>query len=285
MKKSRILLLLSFLAMFAISCTRIESGHVGVKVHLLGGDKGVDNQVVGVGRYWVGMNEELHVFPTYQVNYTYTEDTTEGSPKNEEFSFQTKEGMVCEADLGVAMHFNPEKIAQMFQTYHKGEEEIRGVVVKNAIRDALVGVTGQLPIEYVYGEGKSHIIDTVFKMVKAKLQPTGIEIDNMSLIGAIRIPQTVRNALNAKVEATQLAMKAENDVRKAEADAKIAAANAQGKAQAILIEAKAQADANRMLAASISPVLVQYKAVETWDGKLPQVNGGNTPFINIPNAK
>ena len=29
---------------------------------------------------------------------------------------------------------------------------------------------------------------------------------------------------------------------------------------------------------------VQMKAIEKWDGKLPQVSGGGTPFIQLPAA-
>ena len=54
------------------SCTKVPAGYVGVKVYLLGGSKGVDSEVVGVGRYWVGMNEEMFKYPTYQINYVYS---------------------------------------------------------------------------------------------------------------------------------------------------------------------------------------------------------------------
>lgn len=270
------------LLVLGASCTRVEYGNVGVKVDLLGTDKGVQSQVVGVGRYWIGVNEELYTFPTYQVNYTYTEDTTEGSPRNEEFTFQTKEGMACEVDLGVAMHFNVDKISSMFQKYHKGEQEIRSVVVRNEIRDALVSVTSSLPVEYVYGEGKKQIIDSVKKIVTTNLKASGIEIDNIYLIGIVRIPKTVRDALNSKVEMTQQAQKAENEVKKAEADAKIAAAQAQGRANSVLIEAKAQADANRLLNASLTDNLIRNNAIDKWNGELPTYSGGGAiPFLNI----
>lgn len=282
MKKFKNVLLLMLLAVTIASCSRVESGYVGVKVNLLGGNKGVDNEVLGVGRYWIGMNEQLFVFPTYQINYTYTKDVTEGDPLNEEFTFQTKEGMLCQIDLGVAMHFNPDKIAKMFQTYHKGETEIRSVVVRNTIRDGLNKIAGSMPVEYVYGEGKGKLIDSLTVMTRSKLCGTGIEIDNVYLIGAIRIPDAVRTALNSKVEATQLAQKAENEVRRAEANAKIQEATAQGNANSVLINAKAQADANRLLNASITDNLVRYKALEVWDGKSPTYwGGGALPFLNI----
>jgi prohibitin 1 len=58
-------------------------------------------------------------------------------------------------------------------------------------------------------------------------------------------------------------------------------AQANGQAQAILAVATAQAEANRKLAESLTANLVAYKQLEKWDGKLPQVSGGATPFINL----
>jgi len=41
------------------------------------------------------------------------------------------------------------------------------------------------------------------------------------------------------------------------------------------------AKANDALSRSISPILVQYKSVEKWNGTLPQVSGGAVPFIDL----
>ncbi|TON47649.1 transposase, partial [Vibrio parahaemolyticus] len=64
-------------------CSKITAGHVGIKVNLLGGDKGVQAEEVGVGRYWVGVNEELYSFPTFSQNYVWTASETEGSENDE----------------------------------------------------------------------------------------------------------------------------------------------------------------------------------------------------------
>ena len=51
---------------------------------------------------------------------------------------------------------------------------------------------------------------------------------------------------------------------------------------AILGVATAQAKANQLLNASLTPTLVNYKAIEKWDGKLPTYSGGGAvPFLNI----
>ena len=56
------------------ACSTVPAGHVGVKVYLLGGSKGVDSEELGVGRYWIGWNEQLYIFPTYMQNYTWTRE-------------------------------------------------------------------------------------------------------------------------------------------------------------------------------------------------------------------
>lgn len=255
-----------------VSCSRVEAGYVGVKVDLLGKDKGVQQEVLGVGRYYIGVNEELYTYPTFQINYVYTRDVQEGSHKNEEFSFQTQEGMECTVDLGVSAHFDSDKITDMFQTYRKGADEIRNVVIRNEIRDALNKVAGGVPVESVYGAGKGKLIDTVKMIIKRRLDTSGIIIDNIYLIGSIRIPSSVKEALDSKVQATQNAMKAENQVRMAEANAKIKIANAEGEAKSMDIIGDA---------IKRNPEILQQKAIEKWNGVLPQVTSTAIPFINI----
>ncbi len=99
-------------------------------------------------------------------------------------------------------------------------------------------------------------------------------------------------ALNSKIEATQRAQQRENELREAEAQAKKDIAKADGSARCMYVEAEAQAksslikakseaEANILLAQSITPELIQFLSVQQWDGKLPQVSGQVTPFINI----
>jgi regulator of protease activity HflC (stomatin/prohibitin superfamily) len=281
MRKELCLLILALLMITFAGCSRVDSGYVGVKVYMLGGNKGVDNEVVGVGYQWVGFNEELYCYPTFQINYTYTKDENEGSPTNEEFVFQTSEGMECSMDIGVALHFNKEKVAQMFQTYRKGPDEIRGTVVRNAIRDALNKTAGTMPVESIYGSGKSKLIDSVQTIVKSLLESNGIIIDRLSLIGSIRIPDQVLQALNSKVTATQNAQKAENQLREAEANARKLVAAAEGEAQA-----------NKIKMSSLTSSVIEWQKIENekqaiakWNGQLPTMMTGNAvPFINV-NAK
>ena len=46
------------------------------------------------------------------------------------------------------------------------------------------------------------------------------------------------------------------------------------------IRDRAQADANQLLARSLTSDLIRYEQIQRWDGKLPLFSGGATPLIN-----
>jgi regulator of protease activity HflC (stomatin/prohibitin superfamily) len=267
------------------ACSKVPAGHVGVKVYLLGSSKGVDSEELGVGRYWIGYNEDLYLFPTFMQNYCWTngEDPSCGSLNDESISFQTVDGMTANADVGISYSIDPTKVTTIFQTYRRGVTEITDTFLRNMVRDALVKEASTKPIEYVYGAGKAELIETVQKTVQEQVEAIGIKIEKVYWIGEIRLPDTVIASINAKNAATQMAQQRQNEVAQATAEAQKKVAEAKGEAESILLKAKAQADANRELAASITPELVQYRALDKWDGVLPRMTGSGSPvpFINV----
>lgn len=283
MKNLVFVLLIVLLSFGSVACTKVPSGHVGVKVYLLGGSKGVDTEELGVGRYWVGWNEELHLFPTFTQNTVWTADSREGSPEDESITFQTKEGLSVNADIGLAYHIDPTKVTAIFQKYRKGIDEITDIYLRNIVRDAFVVASSNKPVEFVYGEGKAELRDEVERIVKEKVEPIGIVIEQISFVGDLRLPDSVVTALNAKIAALQKASQRENEVKEAEAEARKKIAAAQGEAESIKVVALAQADANKILSNSITSTLVEYKRIEKWNGIMPTYMAGAmpTPMLNI----
>ena len=64
------------------------------------------------------------------------------------------------------------------------------------------------------------------------------------------------------IQMIQSALKAENQVKEAEANAKIAIAKAEGEAKALKIKADGEAYYNRTVAASLNELLVRQYAIE-----------------------
>ena len=264
------------------ACSYVPAGNVGIKVNLLGGDKGVESEVLGVGRYWIGWNEDLYIFPTFMQNYVWTAGVDEGSPNDESISFQTADGMTANADIGISYSIDPDKVSIIFQTYRRGVEEITDTFLRNMVRDALVKQSSNKPIEYVYGAGKSELLASVQKDVADQVAPLGINIGKIYWIGEIRLPPTVIDSINAKNAATQMAQQRQNEVAQAKAEADKKIEDARGEAESILRVAEAQAKANKLLAESLTTEFVQYQAITKWDGQLPKMTGSSAvPFIDV----
>lgn len=280
----RNLIILCLVSLCFIGCSRVPPGNVGVKVYLLGGAKGVDSVELGVGRYWIGFNEELHLFPTFTQNHVWTRASTEGSINDDSFKFQTVEGMTVGADVGISYAIDPAKVTKIFQKYRKGVDEITDIYLRNMVRDAFVTEASTRQIQDVYGAGKAKLIKDVEKRVRGLCDEIGINVEKIYLIGELRLPTTVMKALNAKIEATQKAQQRENEIQQTKAEAEKVREEAKGRADAILFVAKAEAKAIKLKGNALknNPHVVQLSAIDKWDGVLPKMNGASAiPFLDV----
>jgi regulator of protease activity HflC (stomatin/prohibitin superfamily) len=264
------------------------SGYVGVKVYLLGSAKG-DIEVVGTGRQWLGINEDLFLFPLFKQTYSFTQSKIEGSTTDESFTFQTAEGLSVNADIGVALRIDRTKVKEIFQTYRKGIDEIIHEFLRNEIRSALNSAASKYKVEYVYGEGKNKLLIEATSAVQAKMVLQGIIVEDLFALGDFRLPQVVVATLNAKIAATQAAEKSENELRQAKAEAQKRIAEAEGESASKKTLAEGEAKANQIKLSTITEQLIKYesimnerKAIEKWNGVSPTtVMGGNViPFVH-----
>lgn len=261
------------------ACGKVPAGNVGVMVNLYGDDRGVQKEVLGPGWYYVGVYQELYTFPTFTQNVSWMKEDTYQSPGDESLDFSTIEGMNVNADVGISYHVKPEMVSVLFQKYRRGIDEITHQYVRNMVRDELVRVVSKTSVEEIYGSKKTEVMDEVQAVLTKQLEPVGIVIEKVYWIGQLRLPTNVVEALNAKIAATQMAQQRENEIASAKAEAQKKIAEAEGEKQSMIL----RAEANKVLSSSLTPELVQYKAIEKWDGKLPTTSTGGQaiPFINV----
>lgn len=276
--KKLIMSALAVVFAFAMSgCGRatVPAGFVGVKVDLYGDEKGVQQNVVGVGKYWLTWNEEIYQFPTFNQLHVYEQP----------FNFQTKDSMSVSAKVGVEYYVDQSKVSTVFQTYRKGVDEITQVNIRQNIADALIKDSGKMDIGTLAGEGRSLLLDSVTKSVKAKLDPIGIVIVKLSWTDDLTYPPQVTASINAKIEATQKTLLRENEIAQTEAEAKKAVAAAKGEADSIRLRAEAEAAAITLRGEALrsNPEVLQLEAIGKWNGILPQymTEGASTPFVKV----
>lgn len=257
-----------------ISMTTIPAGYVGVRVNLYA-DKGVQNEVVGTGRYFLGINERMYEFPTFNQLKNYE------TP----FTFQTSDAMDVKARIGVEYNIEPEKAADVFATYRKGIEEITEVNLRQYISDALINHGTTMDINELTQGGKTHLLDGVTKEIRDKLSPIGIRIIKLSWIDDLQYPEQVKESINAKIEATQRALLRENEVAQSKAEAQKLIEAAKGEAESVRLRAQAEADAIAIKAKALrdNPNVLQLNAIDKWDGKLPvyMTGGAAVPFVPV----
>lgn len=278
--------LLYILPFFLVGCGYVPPGHVGVKVNFYGSNRGVDDLTIVTGRVWYNpFTTEIHEFPTFMQNVVWTKDTTEGSPTDESISFNSKEGASLNADVGLSYQIRPEKVPHVFNELRKDADYITRVYLRTKIRDSFNRYSVNYTAVQIFAEGKNSLLKDVRTDLEKSLGDRFV-FDTITLVGQVRGDSSVEQSINRTIEATQRAIEAENKVQqiKAEAEQKIAEAN--GKAQSILAVAKAESEANRIIAESIKPELMQYKSLEKWDGVLPRfIGSGTIPFVNINEDK
>jgi regulator of protease activity HflC (stomatin/prohibitin superfamily) len=279
--------------------TRVDAGHVGIRVRLAGSERGVQDTPVVTG--WVFFNpisEQIVIFPTSVQNVIWSANPHEGRPIDESITFSSAEGVNVNADVGLSFHIDPALAPRLYGRFRANDMiALADGYVRNTVREAFNEVTSKLPVQDVYGPLKSKMLADVTEKCRTVLGKDGFVIDQLTLTGALRLPQNVADAINRAMEATQNAIQSENRVRqvKAEAEqaitkatgaAEAARQEAEGHADALLINARAEAKANEIIRLSMSPSVLQYRALEHWDGKLPMYNtGGSMPMLTIDASK
>lgn len=254
--------------------TIVSPGHVGVVVDMFGDAKGVESKELHVGMHFIPPWKTVYQFPIFEQNHTWEGD-------NDAFSFQTSEGLAVSAEVGITYHLRSDCIPIIFAKYRRGMDEISHTFIRNYVRDAINKSASKMKIEDLYGSGKEKFFDDCQTHVRNDLKEIGIEISRIYLIGRFHFPASVVSALNQKIEAIQRAQQRENELREAEAEAKKQIAQAEGQARCAILKAESEAKANLVLAQSVTPELIQWQSVQKWDGKLPQVTSGATPFIQV----
>ncbi len=278
--------------------TRVDAGHVGIRVKLAGTDRGVQDMPVVTG--WVIYNpltEQLVLFPTSVQNVVWTQSAHEGRAFDESITFSSSEGVNCSADIGLSFHIEPALAPRLYGRFRLNDlDKLSDGYMRNTVREAFNDVASKLPVQDIYGAGKSKMLAAVTEKCRDVFGKDGIVIDQLTINGALRLPQNVMDAINRAMEATQKAIESKNRVAQVEAEAtqavtqahggaEAARQKAQGDADALLIRARSEAQANEIIRLSTTPAVLQYRALEHWDGKLPEYNAGQLPLLTFDLGK
>jgi len=271
-----------------LTLTRIDAGHVGIKVNLAGSARGVQDIPVVTG--WVFFNpltQQIVAFPISVQNVVWTASPNEGRAVDESITFSSQEGVNVNSDIGLSFHIESDKAPHLYLRFRQPDVMVLADgYMRNAVREAFNDIASRMAVQEIYGAGKGKLVAEVSNRLRDVLGKDGFIIDQLTINGALRLPENVAQAINRAMEATQNAIQAENRVRqvRAEAEQNVAQAHggaeaarqrAEGEADAVLIRARADARANEIIRLSTTGTVLQYRGIARWDGKLPLMQGGD----------
>ena len=289
-RKMVLVVLLVLLASLCNACaTRVNPGHVGIKINYAGAYRGVQDVPIVTG--WVGY---MPGFSTVLDYPTFIQTSRWEGP--EAISFNSKEDLAITADISVSYQLVHDRVPAFYVKFRSDDLKTftRGFF-HNVTRDIFNEIGGKYSVEGIMGPEKANFLKEVRLGANAFMHDFGVEVVQLGFIGPPNPPPQVMQQLNAKVAATQSAMKAENQIREAKASAqkKIAEAEgfaqsnitrAKGEAAAAISRAEGQARANELIARSITPNILtwqrlqlQAKWIEAWGSggaQIPRVSGG-----------
>lgn len=262
------------------SCNRIDAGHVGIKVNLYGDDKGVQDITEVTGWVWYNpFTKQVFEVPTFVQNVVYTKDESRTSRGNEEFRVTTKDGMVAEFDLSMNYLTPAENVVSIFRKYRKPVSELERGVIRTFLREGFNKIASQYTAEQLY-EKRAEFESQAEEIAGQVLAGEGFIVEQIVILNEIRLPDDVVLRINDKVKAAQITKQKQEEVRQEMADAEKRIATARGdslsmiiranaKAQQILVEAEAKAEAYKVMKKELSPMIVQQMTIDKWDGVLP----------------
>lgn len=253
--------ILAILAVVFFSCfsiDRIDSGQTGVMVNLAGNDRGVDDAKVETG--WVVYNrftKQLFEYPAYAQIVDY-----------EPFDIQDKKGTIFTADPTIEYYIERDKAKDVFLRYRKDIQALEQTAILTEVKNAYKDISGVYETDSLINN-RPQFEKEVEELLKVRLGERGFTFSNIQ--SSVKPDDILQTAIDAKNTAVQTALKVENEKKAAIAEAEKIVAAARGKAES-----------NRLLEQSITPELLQLKAIEKWDGTMPlSVGSGSLPFLNL----
>ncbi len=222
----------------------------------------VQNQVLGEGLHFrIPVMQEV-VLMDVKIQKAET-DTTAASADLQDVTSR----------VALNFHVVPEKANIVYQ---KIGIQFKERIIDPAILEVVKAVTAKYSAEELITK-RPAVSDAMRVALMDRLIENNIAVDAFSIV-VFSFSPVFTEAIEAKQTAEQLALKAKRDLEriKIEAEQKIAAATA-------------EAESLRLQRANISPDLIELrrieanmKAIEKWNGILPQVTGGGAiPLIGL----
>jgi hypothetical protein len=259
-------ILISSFQPFAIE--KIDAGHKGLKINLVGAQRGVSSYQYKTG--WVFYNtwtEQVLEFPTYQQHIEY-----------EDQGVILKGGFSASIKPTFNYSLRDDAIGDMFVNLRLSIAEVEKGWLKNAIIGAVNDVANTWEVDSIFNHRQAFESAIVLECNNRLSKWFNVS----QLRTNITPPEALQESIIAKTKAIQQAEASEQQAIAAIAEGKRKVAVARADSAETVINANAAALAIKIKQDRLSPLYIEYLKANAWDGKLPTtVAGSSGTFLNI----
>lgn len=268
--------ILIFVLICSIICIeRIPVGYMGVIYKMNGGATG---DTLTQGWHIVSPTKKVKIFTIGNEQLVLTKDKREGSKSNDSFRVSTSDDATIAISFQMSYRFKPDTIVDTFNKFKgmSGEDIIENRV-KAVMKSKVSEVTTDYSLMDIYSGNRSEINNKITEYLDSEFgRAYGMEVLDASIID-VHPDKQLRRTINNRVEALQKKQQAQAEQETAKVEAKTALIKAQNAAEIQVTKAKAEAEANRVKAASITPELIKMKEAEArYKHGWVTVNGNST---------
>ena len=184
-------------------------------------------------------------------------------------SASSKDLQVVTSRIALNYHLDPNAVNKVWQDVGKNYNTR---IIAPSIQEGVKAVTARFTAEELITK-REEVKEQIKSNLASRLFEHDIIVDEFNIID-FEFSPAFNEAIESKVRAEQLKLKADRDLERIKIEKEQMIAAAQGKAEAIRIEAQALIQ---------NPKVVELRWIEKWDGKVPTYWGGASPFIGINN--
>jgi|SRR5579859_653231 len=287
--------------LFVGGCTTIPPGSVGIIVNKWGQNRGVQDYTTTTGFVTYNpVSTDVVEFPTSAQTIKWTQNPDEGGlndnsheTTDESITFLTNKGTSINGDVSLTFQLDPKLIPTFYVKFRQSAtvESFAYGFLHNTVRNAMTEIGSRYSVEDVMGGKTEEFVKSVATRVQQEVAPLGVQIEQFGIIGKLRPPIEIQNAITAANQAQYLAQQKQNELLQSQADAAKRVADAKGQADAAIEVARGQAQSNKLINESLTDKVlertrldVEWYRISKWNGQLPQVttSGGNGMLLNIP---
>ena len=248
-----VIIIVALISWSSVTIT-VEAGHAGVLFKRFGDGIELD-KTYGEGFHFIAPWNKMYIYEVRQQEIA------------EEMNVLSSNALEIFVDVSAWCEPQYDKLAHLHAEI--GSNYLQRVVIPS-LRASARSVVGRYTPEQIYSTKRDVIQDEIYVETKALLEKKNVQL-NQVLIRSIKLPTTLKEAVESKLKQEQLSLEYEFKLQRAKQEA-----------ERQIIEAEGKASANRIISASLTDKILREKGIEA---TIKLAESPNTKIVVVGNSK